>query len=334
MYPLDISPQFHVIFDNKFETVNSLPSDQPLDKQWAYLFQLGRECFLDIDYDTNDHPILPSLSELLKQYKAFQETKRQDAPMTSGNFVPTEATAPCHPPTSSSIISPVSNTPTDQLKEQPNDTILPQDNAPDGEIQENIVSGGVDVQPHNIPLPNENGRPRRQNVGTYKDGPAIIHRLPIDDESYDFSFFHRLDNQEWEHPVPMVGNCGRTSSYHPTKKIQQSFLAECYLLQDNWFEDKTCITELTSNLSPDSWNTDEIYFNNVLDPRVLEARVKKSKYNKDNPSFDTATRGPFQDQFWNAMRLEFETLTKTFDSWEYVPNPGGNILPLVHGPSK
>jgi hypothetical protein len=30
------------------------------------------------------------------------------------------------------------------------------------------------------------GHPR-QNVGTYKDGPAIIRRLPIDGESYKFS---------------------------------------------------------------------------------------------------------------------------------------------------
>jgi hypothetical protein len=28
-----ISPQFHVIFDDKFETVNLLPLDQPLDQQ-------------------------------------------------------------------------------------------------------------------------------------------------------------------------------------------------------------------------------------------------------------------------------------------------------------
>jgi hypothetical protein len=36
-----ISPQFHVIFDDTFQTVNSLPLNQPLDKQWAQIFQLG-----------------------------------------------------------------------------------------------------------------------------------------------------------------------------------------------------------------------------------------------------------------------------------------------------
>jgi hypothetical protein len=63
-----ISPQFHVIFDNKFETVTSLAIGEPLDKQWADIFWLGRECFLDVNYDVNDQPILPSLSDIIKSY--------------------------------------------------------------------------------------------------------------------------------------------------------------------------------------------------------------------------------------------------------------------------
>ncbi len=34
-----ISPQFYVICDDKFETVNLLPLVQPLNKQWAQIFQ-------------------------------------------------------------------------------------------------------------------------------------------------------------------------------------------------------------------------------------------------------------------------------------------------------
>jgi hypothetical protein len=33
-----ISPLFHVTFDDTFQTVNSLPLNQPLDKQWAQIF--------------------------------------------------------------------------------------------------------------------------------------------------------------------------------------------------------------------------------------------------------------------------------------------------------
>jgi hypothetical protein len=51
------------------------------------------------------------------------------------------------------------------------------------------------------------------------------------------------------------------------------------------------------------------------------------KYNENNPSFDTATHGPFQAQFWQAMRMEPHTLTNKFDCWDYIPNPGKNVLP-------
>jgi hypothetical protein len=37
----EISPQYHVIFDNKFETVNSLSPTKSLEKQWAQIFCLN-----------------------------------------------------------------------------------------------------------------------------------------------------------------------------------------------------------------------------------------------------------------------------------------------------
>jgi len=46
-----ISPQYHVIFDDKFETVASLPSNESLSKQWNKLFKLDCEVYLDVEYD-------------------------------------------------------------------------------------------------------------------------------------------------------------------------------------------------------------------------------------------------------------------------------------------
>ena len=61
---------------------------------------------------------------------------------------------------------------------------------------------------------------------------------------------------------------------------------------------------------------------------MLAACSASSKYNTDNPSFDTATRGPFQAQFWKAMYDELSTLIQEFDCWDYVPcTPDMNILP-------
>ena len=123
-------------------------------------------------------------------------------------------------------------------------------------------------------------------------------------------------------------NKGRvTTEYHPNQKICKESIAECYLLQDPWFDDPTCVSAINNNFVLDSWESDGYYFNEISDPRLLAARTKTSKYNEDNPSFDTATRGPFQEEFWQAMRVELNTLINDFDCWEYVPNPGSNVLP-------
>jgi hypothetical protein len=76
----------------------------------------------------------------------------------------------------------------------------------------------------------------------------------------------------------------------------------------------------------DMLDRDRIYFNAIVNPRILEAR-SSTKVNKDNPSFDTATRGPFQAEFWQVMRVELHTLIKEFDCWNYALNPGKNVLP-------
>jgi hypothetical protein len=86
---------------------------------------------------------------------------------------------------------------------------------------------------------------------------------------------------------------------------------------------------MSDNLNLDSWDSGEShYFNNISDPCLLAAPSASSKYNEDNPVFDTATRGPFQAQFWKAMHDELATLTQEFDCWEYVPRTQEmNVLP-------
>jgi hypothetical protein len=51
-----------------------------------------------------------------------------------------------------------------------------------------------------------------------------------------------------------------------------------------------------------------MYFNEIKDPCILAAHAIFSKFNEDNPSFNTATRGPLQVQFWKAMYDELVTL--------------------------
>ena len=57
-----------MIFDDKFETVESLPADIPLDRAWLSLFKLGRECFLDEEYNDSGKPLVSHIPELDKEW--------------------------------------------------------------------------------------------------------------------------------------------------------------------------------------------------------------------------------------------------------------------------
>ncbi len=37
------------------------------------------------------------------------------------------------------------------------------------------------------------------------------------------------------------------------------------------------------------------------------------------------TRGPFQAEFWQAMRVELNTLENEFDCWKLVPDPRDDV---------
>jgi hypothetical protein len=118
------------------------------------------------------------------------------------------------------------------------------------------------------------------------------------------------------------------TKYHPTQKISKTSLVECYLLQDEWTSDKNYLHSLDSNIILDSWESNgEPTILEVINPHLLAARTVSSKYSKDNPLYDTAARGPFQAEFWQAMRVKLKTLTKDFDCWSLVPQiPGMNVF--------
>ncbi len=97
------------------------------------------------------------------------------------------------------------------------------------------------------------------------------------------------------------------TNYHPKQRVHKSFLAECYLLQDSWIDDLDCLYHIYSNVILDSWESNEVYIMEIIDPRLLAACPSASKHNKDNPLWDTATKGPFQAEFWQAMRVELNT---------------------------
>jgi hypothetical protein len=52
-----ITPQFHIIFNDKFHTVMSLPKGTTLQDEWLNILAFGTDCFLDVDVNVNDNTI-------------------------------------------------------------------------------------------------------------------------------------------------------------------------------------------------------------------------------------------------------------------------------------
>jgi hypothetical protein len=129
--------------------------------------------------------------------------------------------------------------------------------------------------------------------------------------------------------VPVIANRANVQTkYLSQQRLQKSFLVEYYLLQDCWTNDPDCIHQIYSIVILDSWESDDIYLTDIQDPRLLAVRSSKLKYNEDNPSWETAMKGPFQAEFWQAMRVELNTLVNEFKCWDLVSRlPTMNVLP-------
>jgi hypothetical protein len=97
-----------------------------------------------------------------------------------------------------------------------------------------------------------------------------LRRLPIDKESYNFTF-HANIISDWEHPVAAVANRGCVIEYHPQQKLPPHFLVKYYLLQDSWFDDPTCLAVMSEHLILDTWESDAYYFNDIPVPSLLAA---------------------------------------------------------------
>ncbi len=100
---------------------------------------------------------------------------------------------------------------------------------------EQVSEGVNDIKPAAISEGEEtaqNGetstRPQ-QNVGMYKDGPAIIQQLPIEGESYDLAFNSNIVN-DWENPVPAVAIVEELQNIIQIKRSQK----------DSWLNAISC----------------------------------------------------------------------------------------------
>ncbi len=294
-----ISPQFHVIFDDKFQTVASLPTGTTLRDEWLNILAFSHDCFLDDQNASDDDHLLP------QEFSDWLTTK----PFT-----------PISDPSASSFDTNTEQAPPIIVEHDDHFEIIapPSTHQPTDDDTDTVISA-----PEGAPVgaaPTRSNPPR--NVGTWKDGPAKLRSCPIDGEEYDFTFNISAPD------LPVAFLARRNLIKHVTQPLPQRIgkqdLLDCFLLQATWDYDNTCHRYHIPAIE-DSSKIDVI-----SDPRVLELYLatSKSKYNDDNPSFDMAMRGPFQGEYYEAMRTELNTIATDFKCWDLVPRlPGMNVLP-------
>jgi hypothetical protein len=261
-----------------------LPDNKALEKQLTTILRLGHKCFLDVDFDNNGNPTVSTMSELIKAYSKEKQgrlngeditaVEREENITNNQIYDHNKIQAEFPPPLQPEIPPPLAK----DTQVQGGDFPIQQDTDLD-EILEGDLQQQVSTQP-------------RRNVGMYKDWPAEIRRLPIDGKEYELAFNVDVIS-DWEKPLPAISNTRYiTKDFHPNQKFQKGFLAECYLLQDTWFDDPTCVSELLDHLKMDTWDRNRIYFNDIVNSRILKAH-KSTKVNEDNSLFGTSTWGLF-----------------------------------------
>ena len=231
-----ISPQYHVIFDDKFETVESL-EDECLESSWGRLLRLPRETFVDLEYDSDGKlktSILPDLEpgwvpdldgsrgssgncgvKHGAKSRSRRRVKGSDAPRATIK-TPSDAGCPLAPPSGDADAS--------------------------GGVCED--SGGVDEGPGGA-------------------GPRRSPRL---------RGLADVSAAKWGQPAAFVANRGRSpSSFHPSCRVDKAFLANRPLARDSWGSGVHPQAFLGC-LSRDSWDPSLV---GTLSPWALAARSLK-----------------------------------------------------------
>ena len=298
-----ISPQYHVIFDDKFETVHSVPLGEKVSSQWDKIFSLDCELFLEKEYDKDGRPVTSHIPPLSREWNP-DELARSEA---SGGGRRSRSTGPRRKERGQRSRS---TPPLNQVTPNPS-------------IPAPAVSGGV-----------SNGDSLRRSSrrrGTHKDGPAISRRLPVAGEVTTLEdavlSYHALAEEQ----AALVANRGgkgqrgvSPSSLHPNHKLTKGYLADRPLHQNN-------LDDAGINMTCDALYIRDPFDSNLIqefDPRVLAARA--TKYNADNPNWDMVMGGEFEAEYWNAMELELDTLYYVLEAWTYVRRtPSMRVLPSI-----
>ncbi|KAL7465130.1 hypothetical protein ACHAXS_005455 [Conticribra weissflogii] len=344
-----ISPQFHVIFDDSFQTVPSLcGSVDKIDEAFAALFQSSREAYLDSEFDDNGRQLVPRpplaeewLDDDERHSIALRRSPRLHLPPP-----PLSSSAP--PPPSEGVQSTIdlthdppglSSAPEEVPSVSFNDDVVMIDPPPPAS-DNNIAPAPADVS--NDPPPSTPSTvscyPRCNRGDDWKAGPVHDRSIPHHKGMWKTASTYVLSLSAAtmvSQPPPFVANHSEQHA-HSHQRLRKSFLSETALWLDPWTDvynmlESGKVTALSSYLARDfgAGKSDSPFpVVSSFEPHVLGAKTR----NADNPSYEEAMYGPFAANYWDACIEELNTLVKKLDAWELVPRPSDPkviVLPSI-----
>lgn len=337
-----ISPQYHVIFDDKFTTVPSLNSVEEQNAIWNELFkQKKNEIFIDVEDLTLSRTLLKDqwLNEEELRHKqttgqvplATNESTSQESADDELDPVPVASAPPIlcqneQPPVSLGDEAPASPSSKPALSDVPQGDS--QD--PEGGPQEGVSNSSTSSPP---PAPEEvaPSLPADCSVHLIEPSPMNPHML-IQDElqvtgrmaplgtkvSRSLLFFLALPMfalsavKDWGQPLAAVTNIGASEGMiYSSLKVSKARLSNLAVLQDNWSQLGKCthmeiIGDYASYLEPDVSDNFKFYTLADVQPHILQAKMSIS--DPDNPTYRQAMASPDADKWWDAMVLKIKML--------------------------
>jgi hypothetical protein len=314
-----ISPQFHCVFDDFFETVRGLSDIDDVnldDVDWDTFFKLTGT---DKYFDEEEPP--PNLDD---EWNLIPDSPDDTMPISSEGDRKSEGVPDVVPisttpsPLSASEGVPVSSPPVAHLpsvKIESNDVIvLDDDELPQAVVPPATQRENVPIEPLQSHDSIDDARTRAQETlgrgrRIKKPNPSIFN-----DDFVHHSWF------------------SYDQSLHSSKqKYPQSFFTNFELFNLDWSSSVSTLTDTLENGDSQRFFATMDVLQDPLDLCIDEfptfaLQARKSASADDNPRWNDAMNGPHRDGFLKAQSVEISTL-QHMDAWDMVPRPKDtNIL--------
>ena len=350
-----VSPQYHVVFDDKFQTIfNEGRTEAELDKICEELFAGDRESYVQEEYD--DDGILvyepPPLDEVWlseperRDRRSALEKQRQRAVRREKELASRErhvepAPSPCPPlveadsdsedddsqPDNNQVfesggdVSDDKDLWTDHPKLQTQDEFPPDKSPEEADSPEEVETSGRDKSPEEALGRGPDGRSRRQRGDRpdYKDSLRPAYKCHLGEKQIPPSV-RRVSSKRLRYRKRMALRRQQGDELMLRAEVEVPTVEALMASPLSKF------IHFAANDCGYSGTRMELIANWVH-PLFLKAKSEANK--EDNPNWRQAMNGPFRKEYWDAACKEIETLEE-MEAWEVVDKtPDMNVIQSI-----